>query len=191
MDSPKLWNDVTILWTVFTIYFALSARRIRIKKTTATRIYVLESFGALLAGLLVLWPKSHFFFLAMRFHNDFRIEVLGFSLVIAGLAISAWSRDVLGKNWTAVPMILTNHQLVTAGPYAYVRHPLYTGIIIALAGSVLASGECGALIGWILITSIFRIRSRREERILEAEFGSSYSEYRARTGFLLPRIAHV
>jgi protein-S-isoprenylcysteine O-methyltransferase Ste14 len=88
-------------------------------------------------------------------------------------------------------VIQVHHELVTAGPYAYVRHPLYTGLIVALAGTALVSGEYGALLGWVLLTSVFRMKARREERLLEGEFGSGYAAYCRRTGRLLPRFAHV
>jgi protein-S-isoprenylcysteine O-methyltransferase Ste14 len=88
-------------------------------------------------------------------------------------------------------VIQKDHRLVTGGPYAYLRHPLYTGLIVALAGTALVAGQYGALLGWVLLTSMFRMKARREEHLLEDEFGPVYSEYRLRTGRLLPRIAHV
>jgi protein-S-isoprenylcysteine O-methyltransferase Ste14 len=191
MHSPKLWNDLTLLWIIFTAYLAFSAGRVRIKKAIAIRAYLLESCGILPAALLVFWPKTHFSILASRFENDFTIEAVGFVIAIAGLAFAAWSRNVLGRNWSARALIRTNHELVTFGPYAYLRHPLYTGLLVALAGSALVSGEYGALLGWILLVGIFAIKARREEHLLESEFGALYSTYRKATGFLLPRIAHV
>lgn len=88
-------------------------------------------------------------------------------------------------------MIQADHQLITAGPYAYLRHPLYTGLIVALVGTTLIAGEYGSILGWIILISIFRLKARREEQLLEGEFGQEYAAYRAHTGSLLPRIAHV
>lgn len=191
MRSLTPWKDVTLLWNVFTVYFALSVRGIKVKKSAAFLAFPLESCGILVAGLLVLWPKTHVAALGIRFHNDFAVEMAGLFMTIAGLAFAAWSRAVLGRNWSARALIQVGHELVRTGPYAYVRHPLYTGLLIALTGSMLVSGETGALAGWVASIGIFAIKGRREEHLLAGEFGARYCEYRERTGFLLPRISHV
>jgi protein-S-isoprenylcysteine O-methyltransferase Ste14 len=116
---------------------------------------------------------------------------VGLCVTIGGLAFGAWARDVLGRSWSSGAVIQRDHRLVTDGPYAYLRHPLYTGLIVALAGTTLVSGAYGAVLGWVLLTSVFRMKARREERLLGEEFGPVYSEYSLRTGRLLPRIAHV
>lgn len=191
MHEHELWSETSSLWLVFSIYFAVSVRWFAVKRKVSEPLVSLERCGLLLGMLLVFFPKTHLSFLAARFSNSRVAATVGLCVVIAGLAFATWARDVLGKNWSAGAVIRVHHELVMAGPYAYVRHPLYTGLIVALAGTTLVSGECGALLGWVLLTSVFRMKARREERLLEGEFGSGYAEYCRRTGRLLPRFAHV
>ncbi|MGH9468793.1 MAG: methyltransferase family protein [Terriglobia bacterium] len=82
-----------------------------------------------------------------------------------------WARYHLGQNWGAVPAIRVGHKLVRTGPYAFLRHPIYVGIGIAIAGTALARGEWGALIGALIIIAVFRIRARVESDLLARHFG--------------------
>lgn len=186
-----LWQSINSLWAVFTVYNVLSVRTIRVKRALPTPRITIESCGIGVAALLIFFPRLHPALLAVRFHNSFALQVAGFCITVAGLAFSAWSRDVLGKNWSARPVIQVDQRLVIAGPYAYLRHPLYSGLLVALAGTVLACGDYGGLLGWVMALAYFCAKAHREEYLLQMEFGSNYSEYRARTGFLFPRIAHV
>jgi protein-S-isoprenylcysteine O-methyltransferase Ste14 len=189
MPSLTLWSETNSLWLFFSIYFVASMRRIQIKRSVPLPSF--ERVCLLLVTALLFFPRTHVSFLAIRFHNSRTIALAGLILTILGLAFSAWARDVLGRNWSGRIVIQVDHQLITAGPYAYVRHPLYTGLLTALAGTTLVSGDYGSLLGLFLAVNIFRLKARREEQLLEAEFGAGYVVYRAHTGGILPRIAHV
>jgi protein-S-isoprenylcysteine O-methyltransferase Ste14 len=190
MPSLTLWNETNALWLLFAIYFFIGMRhRIQVKR--AAPLPTLERVCLILATALLFFPRTHLSFLAARFHHSRAIALAGFILTILGLAFSAWARDVLGRNWSGRVIIQIDHQLITAGPYAYVRHPLYTGLLAALAGTTLVSGDYGSLLGLFLAINIFRLKARREEQLLEVEFGAGYAVYRAHTGGILPRIAHV
>ena len=189
MPSLTLWSETNSLWLFFSIYFVASMRRIQIKRSVPLPSF--ERVCLLLVTALLFFPRTHVSFLAIRFHNRRTIALAGLILTILGLAFSAWARDVLGRNCSGRIVIQIDHQLITAGPYAYVRHPLYTGLLIALAGTTLVSGDYGSLLGLFLAINIFRLKARREEQLLEAEFGAGYAVYRAHTGGILPRIAHV
>lgn len=186
MPNPTLWNETQLLWLAFTLYFVSQYRSIQVKREGGVAVFSTERLTMVPAVLLVFFPRSHFSVLARPLHFGASIAIAGFCLTVLGLAFAAWARDVLGRNWSG-----RDHQLVTAGPYAYVRHPLYTGILVALVGTALVSGQLGAVLGFACAILFFRAKARREERILEAEFGPGYTDYRSRTGSLLPRIAHV
>lgn len=186
MPNPTLWNETQLLWLAFTLYFVSQYRSIQVKREGGVAVFSTERLTMVPAVLLVFFPRSHFSVLARPLHFGASIAIAGFCLTVLGLAFAAWARDVLGRNWSG-----RDHQLVTAGPYAYVRHPLYTGILVALVGTALVSGQLGAVLGFACAILFFRAKARREERILETEFGLGYADYRSRTGSLLPRIAHV
>lgn len=191
MPNHTLWNEAQVLWLVFTLYFLTQYRSIQVKRDGGFRNLSLDRLAMLPAVLLTFFPATHISVLATPIVHSHSIALAGLCLTVAGLAFAAWARDVLGRNWSGRIVVQRGHQLVTAGPYSYLRHPLYTGMLIAMAGTALISGQLGAAIGFACGVLFLSAKARREERILEEEFGPGYADYRSRTGRLLPRIAHV
>jgi protein-S-isoprenylcysteine O-methyltransferase Ste14 len=190
MPSLTLWNETNTLWLLFFLYFVASLRHhIQVKRSVPLPSF--ERVCLVVAMILVFYPRTHLSFLSVRFHHSHAIALTGLVFTILGLAFSAWARDVLGRNWSGRVIIQVDHQLITTGPYAWLRHPLYTGLLTAFAGTTLVSGDYGSLLGLFLAVNFFRLKASREEQILEAEFGAGYIAYRANTGSILPRIAHV
>ncbi len=108
-------------------------------------------------------------------------------LVVLGVAIAIWARVYLGRNWSSRPEVKAGHELVTTGPYAYVRHPIYAGMLLAGLGSALTGNILG--IGpFILICLIFGPRIRQEEEIMLEFFPNEYPAYQARTKRLVPGV---
>jgi protein-S-isoprenylcysteine O-methyltransferase Ste14 len=106
-------------------------------------------------------------------------------LVLLGFGFALWARMHLGRNW-GIPMSLRQgHELVTSGPYAYVRHPIYSGLMLAMIGSVLAVG-----LVWLALLVIsfvyFLVSARTEEKMMVAQFPDAYPAYRQRTRMLIP-----
>lgn len=122
-----------------------------------------------------------------RFEYQFSygVQILGVILCVLGLAFAIWARRDLGRNWSGTPSMKEDHELVTSGPYRFVRHPIYTGMILALFGSVLASG-----IIWLVIFIIFCINFLYqlpvEEKYMMQLFPNEYPEYKKRTKALIP-----
>jgi protein-S-isoprenylcysteine O-methyltransferase Ste14 len=106
-------------------------------------------------------------------------------LSVAGVGFAVWARIYLGRNWSSAPAIKENHELVTSGPYAAVRHPIYTGLILTALGTAL-SGTIFGLIVLIVAASVFFRRIDKEERIMLELFPSAYPPYQARTKKLIP-----
>lgn len=104
----------------------------------------------------------------------------------AGLGFAAWARVHLGRNWSGTVTVKQEHELVTTGPYALVRHPIYTGLLLALVGTAMARDEWrGALavaIAWLALWRKLRI----EERWMGEVFGEQYAAYRRRVPALIP-----
>lgn len=112
------------------------------------------------------------------------LNVLGLALAAAGVALAIWARLYLGRNWGMPMSIKENPELVTTGPYAYIRNPIYTGILMALVGSSLVIWWWAAIFAWSAI--YFVIAARGEERIMLKEFPDTYPAYKARTKMLVP-----
>ncbi len=98
----------------------------------------------------------------------------GILLCAAGVGIAIWARRILGKNWSGFVSVKEDHELIQRGPYQCVRHPIYTGIIMAYAGSILALSPTvrGILIELVLVIA-FYIKSRHEERVMAGSLGGN------------------
>ena len=104
------------------------------------------------------------------------------------MALAIWARSHLGANWSAAITIRTSHSLVSTGPYARLRHPIYSGLLFAITGTALAQGEWRGLLALAIALIVWSIKARKEESWLRDEFGTQFDEYSQRTGFLLPRL---
>jgi protein-S-isoprenylcysteine O-methyltransferase len=116
---------------------------------------------------------------------DPTIKIVGAVLCAAGIFFAIWARRHLGKNWSGYPSEKQEHQLITSGPYAKVRHPIYTGMLAALFGSALTLGFPW-LVALIIVFVIFLYRIKVEERLMLKLFPSQYPEYIKRTKMLIP-----
>ena len=112
----------------------------------------------------------------------------GVALAVAGFALTWWARIHLGKDWSAAVTLKENHALVRSGPYALMRHPIYTGLLLAFAGTVLAEDAASAWLGFALVAFGFVLKLRQEEQLLIAHFGETYKDYQARVRALVPGI---
>lgn len=110
----------------------------------------------------------------------------GVLLIVAGFAIAMWARWVLGVNWSATVRIGEGQRLVCGGPYAGVAHPIYSGIALATLGTAIVGGAVGNLLRFALVVLSFWQKGRREERLMLAEFGDAYADYRRRVKFMVP-----
>lgn len=180
-----LFAIMWIVWLASWLLAALWARR------TEKRVI---SFGTvsyrivILAGVVLLTPW------AARRLGAIPLWRVGFAgayalagLTLAGLLLTWWARIYLGPLWSGSITRKEGHRVVDTGPYAFVRHPIYTGLIAALAASALAQATWTALLGAGLIACGLWLKARIEERFLTAELGAdAYGAYRRRVPMLLP-----
>jgi protein-S-isoprenylcysteine O-methyltransferase Ste14 len=121
-----------------------------------------------------LWPPSP------------TIQWLAFVVVVAGLLVAIRARVVLASNWSAHVVVKEGHELLTHGPYAWVRHPIYTGILMMLAGTAVAMGTGAALLGLAFAILGMVIKLRQEEAIMRTQFTGAYADYERRVKRLIP-----
>jgi len=115
------------------------------------------------------------------------LAVAGLQLVALGTALAWWARTALGASWSTAPKANATRELTTSGPYAWVRHPVYLGMFLAVVGDALAFANWAALLiclAWVLPGLLWR--ARVEERLLADVYGEPYQRYRERTKLLLP-----
>ena len=177
-----------VVWIVFFIYWQIKA----IKTKTTQRLEpaasrILRVFIFLVAiGLLLpihipqlwlyfpLWPVGLWPFW------------LGAAVTIAGLLFAVWARVHLGRNWSRSVTIKQGHELITSGPYAAVRHPIYTGILTGLLGTAIALSQVRGFIVLVLFFIAFWMKLRIEEQWMRSQFGETYDRYAHHTAALVP-----
>jgi protein-S-isoprenylcysteine O-methyltransferase Ste14 len=107
-------------------------------------------------------------------------------LTAAGAALAIWARQSLGRNWSDKVVLKVDHELIRSGPYRYLRHPIYGGVLLAVAGTALAIGEWRGMVALVLLGTNYSIKAIKEEKILASKFGEAFAEHRRATWFLLP-----
>jgi protein-S-isoprenylcysteine O-methyltransferase Ste14 len=111
---------------------------------------------------------------------------LGAALTFAGLAFSIWARFVIAGNWSSYVELKRDHELIVEGPYRWVRHPIYTGLLLAFVGSALAVGEWRGVLAVAIVAASFWRKLRLEEAVMRRQFGEAYARYAERVPALIP-----
>jgi protein-S-isoprenylcysteine O-methyltransferase Ste14 len=180
------------VWIIFLLYWFISgfgANRIAKSESRlgiAGRVLTLGAAGF----LLVRADDPHLGPLALRFLPDaLWIAWLGAAVTAAGLAFAIWARIHIGRYWSATVALKSEHELIRSGPYSRIRHPIYTGMILALAGTAIAVGRYAALLGLAVYLFSFWFKASQEEALLAGKFGVAFDEHRRNTGFFLPRVS--
>ena len=179
---------IPAIWSAWALYWWLAARQV---KPTARR----ESVASRLSHIVPLLVAA-----ALMMNSNLRIPgmnrvlvahtpvslALGVVMTAAGVLFAVWARRILGANWSATVTVKQDHALMTSGPYAWVRHPIYTGLLLALAGTAIAIGQVRAAIGFVIAVLAILQKTRIEERVMLEQFGDVYRAYRARVPRLIP-----
>jgi protein-S-isoprenylcysteine O-methyltransferase Ste14 len=178
-------------WTLFALYWLVAALGV---KPTAKRQNPSERMLYIVfmaAGFFLLYQENPSWGpLNRRFLPDrLWIAWLGSALCAAGVLFAIWARRTIGKDWSAEVQIKEGHRLIRSGPYAHIRHPIYTGLILATFGTALLIGEYRGLLAVLMFLVGFTRKARKEEEFLAGQFGAAFDEHRRQTGFFLPRIS--
>ena len=118
--------------------------------------------------------------------DEHGVEDVGYAMQMAGVALSIWARLYLGTNWSNMPVLKEGHQLVRGGPYAAVRHPIYTGLLLALLGLAVQHGKLAGFLGAAILVVEWKRKSLMEERLMVQQFGAEYERYRREVKGLVP-----
>jgi protein-S-isoprenylcysteine O-methyltransferase Ste14 len=180
---------VAFFWLAWLLYWWVSSRNVKptqwrepLKSQLAHRVPLI------IAALLFAVPSGLTRLLRTRFvPGDTLTSIVGVILIAIGLACSVWARRHLGRNWSAHVVVKEQHALIRTGPYRRLRHPIYTGILLAFLGTALTIGEWRALVAFFLMVLSFGIKSRAEEARMLVTF-PEYAEYRRESSAMIPFI---
>jgi len=181
-------NTLAIIWTVFWVLWILPAvfgKRTVQRQRTGSRI--LQLILLLSAYVLVVDSGRDWGLLNRRVvPAGGTATAAGYGLLLAGMLFAGWARLFLGGNWSSDVTLKEDHTLVQSGPYRIVRHPIYTGLLVALLGTAIALGELRCFLGVLLAAIAWKIKSMSEETLMVQQFGDQYAHYRERVKGLVP-----
>jgi protein-S-isoprenylcysteine O-methyltransferase Ste14 len=177
-----------VLWIAFLIYWRIkaagtkTAQRLEPGASQILRVLIFVVAIVLFSTTLIplhwlylqLWPAGLWPFW------------IGAAVMVAGLLFAVWAREHLGRNWSHAVEIKQDHELITTGPYAVVRHPIYSGMLAGLLGTAIALSEVRGFIAFILIFVTLWLKLRREEQWMRSQFGETYATYAHQTTALVP-----
>src|ERR1700685_2751733 len=177
MDLRDLYEYLWIGWGVVGIIWAIWTKPTQRRESLAARsLYGLVMLAASYVMFSGRFLGSWFF---LHLYPPTRwVEILGIVVTAAGLGLALWARAVIGGNWSGAVSVKVGHELVRTGPYHWVRHPIYSGITLALFGTALGIDQTRAFVAVVLMYASLKIKSRLEERVMGGVFGAQYEEYR-------------
>lgn len=187
---PLALNIISVCWILFAVIWLLAAfatKQSVYRESTVQRLRY--TIPILLCGFLL--AKGHRLSDPLDYRVIPHIEALAWSgvvLCIAGLAFCIWARFTLGRNWSGVVTLKGGHELITSGPYALVRHPIYTGLLTMFVGTVIVLGHVAGIIAMPFVFGSLWIKLRYEERLMLKQFPNEYAGYQQRVKRLIPFI---
>jgi protein-S-isoprenylcysteine O-methyltransferase Ste14 len=174
------------IWAVGWLIGAIGIKRAQWRESGATAIY--NRTPVVLGMIMLLRPQWLPAALTYRFvPPEPELPALSAILVFLGLLFALWARAHLGRNWSGAVTVKEGHTLITSGPYRWVRHPIYSGVVVALAGTALAIGEARGFIATALILIGFVIKLLVEEARMRDTF-PDYVDYCRHTARLIPGV---
>jgi protein-S-isoprenylcysteine O-methyltransferase Ste14 len=177
---PWLW----LAWVVYWIVSARGAKRAVRRETREQRM--MHSLPFLFAAFLLFRPDVLPWLCRPIWERNLTAYSIGTAMLMAGLLFSVWARRTLGANWSGTVTVKENHELIQSGPYRWVRHPIYTGLLVALTGSAIAQDLWTSALALALLFAALWIKLLREEAWMRETFGEKYEAYCAKTARLLP-----
>ncbi|WP_269789726.1 isoprenylcysteine carboxylmethyltransferase family protein [Stenotrophomonas sp. Iso1] len=179
-----------LCWLVLLIYWGWSALRAKPVARNESRLKQLLVYWLPLAIAVFLLGPGHWFghsWLREQFvPHTTPVFTIALVLSVAGTVVAIWARHQLGRNWSGNVQIKQEHTLITAGPYTWVRHPIYSGLLLLFCGTALMVGDWRGVIAVAIVFASFWFKLRQEECFLAEHFGAPYLDYARRTKLLIP-----
>ena len=187
IDSPDgafigaCWTIFVVVWVVASLFTKRTVER----SSSLWRVVAAMAILALLVSRaarlpyfadFVLWPYSQ------------QVGLIADAVAAAGLLTALWARFTLGANWSGAVTFKQDHELITSGPYAFVRHPIYTGMLLMLLGTAIINGHAIGFAFLAVVTLGLWLKARDEEKMMIKHFPDTYPAYKSRVRALVPFI---
>jgi protein-S-isoprenylcysteine O-methyltransferase Ste14 len=185
---PLALNIISFCWILFAVIWLLAAFATKQTVYRESRLQRLCYMIPILVGGFLL-AKGRRLSDPLNHRVIPHVEALawtGVALCIAGLIFCIWARFTLGRNWSGVVTLKGGHELITSGPYALVRHPIYTGLLTMFVATVVVLGHVAGIIAMPFVFVSFWIKLRFEEKLMSEKFPNEYAAYQQRVKRLIP-----
>jgi protein-S-isoprenylcysteine O-methyltransferase Ste14 len=174
-------------WVAFFVYWLISAQKVKAiaekqSLPSALRHRIPVGFGWWLLAYRGFPPPLNS---PLTPRTD-TTQIIGAAICLAGLLVTIWARRTLAGNWSSDVTFKQGHELVKAGPYRFVRHPIYTGLLLMCLGSALDIGRLRGWLGLVLVFVGFWIKLKQEETLMLQHFPDDYPAYRKQVKALVP-----
>lgn len=178
------------IWIVFIVFWVLAAfvqKRNARRQTVGSR---LMQVSIILLVFVPLFVEGRAAGLLSRhlYPNLPAVQYFGILLLLLGFGFAVWARFVLGRNWSGIVTVKEDHTLITRGPYAWVRHPIYSGILLALLGTAVTLGTVIHFMAMPVVACALWLKLRTEEKFMFETFGEQYTAYRRHVKALIPHV---
>jgi len=191
MNRLQQLHALGSIWVVFGVYWLVAASRRKPEQTSESPVYRLLRLVILVVVFTLLFARwtARVGRLGSSFlpHRPV-LGYIGFTLALAGIALAMWARIHLGEFWSDKVVLKVDHQLIRTGPYAHLRHPIYSGVLLGVAATALVVGEWRGVIAFLILLVNYWIKARREDQMLAERFRESFAEHEKHAGFLLPKL---
>ena len=182
--AGRCWAAWAILWLAMAFFSKSNKRR----ESPGQR---LQHMIPAMLGFLLLFREGFGspWFTQVIFPDNPVLMLVCVALTSFGLLFSVWARLALGSNWSGTVTIKANHQLIRRGPYRFIRHPIYTGMLTALLATAITQRLVSGVLGFAVVYFALYRKALREESFLSQEFGDAFAEHQRHTGMFLPRFS--
>ena len=187
---PLALNIISACWILFAVIWLLAAFATKQSVYRESRLQRMRHVIPILLGGFLL-AKGHRLSDPLNHRVIPHVEALawtGVVLCVAGFAFCIWARFTLGRNWSGVVTLKRGHELISDGPYALVRHPIYTGLLTMFVATVIVLGHVAGIIALPFVFMSLWIKLRYEEKLMLKQFPNEYTAYQRRVKRIIPFI---
>ena len=190
MSRLQLLHVLGWIWAVFGVYWITAGWSKRAEQTSESPVYRIVRLSILAITFTLLFGRwtaigvlgAHFL------PSTPFVEYTGFALALAGIALALWARIHLGQFWSDKVVLKVDHQLIRTGPYSFLRHPIYSGVLLGVAGTAILLSEWRGVLAFVILLTNYCVKAKREDHILAGAFPSTFADHKSQAGFLLPRL---
>ena len=186
MFHKALEWTIPILWLLWLAYWLIEARNTAPTQKSESLLTAVLYRGATIIGIILIFGLKRP--LARLWPVSVPLLCVAVILMLCGFSFAIWARRHLGRYWSARVTLKEGHQLIESGPYDLVRHPIYSGLLLSMAATVMTIGSLRSVCGYALLVGALIFKLAAEERLLAANLGQAYRDYQKRVKALIPGV---